>query len=109
MNGTLFVIAATSVAVMVAEPAPLHGSHAHGARTLPPTASTPAQSLSAPAERTSYRRFNANEPMLDWRAANDRVAQIGGWRAYAKEAAANSANANQATPQQGTKTDGGRP
>jgi hypothetical protein len=109
MNGTLFVIAATSVAAMVAEPAPLHGAHAHGARTLPPTASTPAQSLSAPAERTSYRRFNANEPMLDWRAANDRVAQIGGWRAYAKEAAASSAKATEATQRPQSKSEGGRP
>ncbi|WP_416759355.1 hypothetical protein ACNI65_21840 [Roseateles sp. So40a] len=33
----------------------------------------------------SYRRF-ADEPIQSWKAANDRVGQIGGWRAYAKEA-----------------------
>ena len=29
-----------------------------------------------------------DEAITDWKAANDTVAQIGGWRAYAKEAAA---------------------
>lgn len=33
----------------------------------------------------SYRRF-ADEPIQSWKAANDRVGQIGGWRTYAKEA-----------------------
>jgi hypothetical protein len=35
---------------------------------------------------SGYRRF-ADEPIQDWKAANDRVSQIGGWRAYAAEAA----------------------
>ncbi len=47
-----------------------------------------------------YRRFDAAEPMADWRQANKIVEEIGGWRAYAKEAAnANSA----AVPAGGTK------
>ena len=29
-----------------------------------------------------------DDKTLDWKAANDTTAQIGGWRAYAKEAAA---------------------
>jgi hypothetical protein len=47
----------------------------------------------APAER-SYKKFAADEPMQDWRRANDTVREVGGWRAYAKEAA----RANRATP-----------
>lgn len=27
-----------------------------------------------------------NEPVQDWRAANERVGEIGGWRAYLREA-----------------------
>ena len=30
----------------------------------------------------------ADQPVQPWREANDRVGRIGGWRAYAKEAAA---------------------
>jgi hypothetical protein len=32
-----------------------------------------------------YRPY-ADEKIVSWRAANDKVGQIGGWRAYAKEA-----------------------
>ena len=32
-----------------------------------------------------YQRFGADK-LTSWRAANDEVAQIGGWRVYAKEA-----------------------
>jgi len=41
-----------------------------------------------------YQRFNADETLNDWSIANRTVAEIGGWRAYAKEAA----RASQATP-----------
>ncbi|ASJ73709.1 hypothetical protein [Granulosicoccus antarcticus] len=34
---------------------------------------------------TSYRLYDDNPPG-DWKAANDRVREIGGWRAYAQEA-----------------------
>ena len=36
-----------------------------------------------------YRRHAEAEP-IGWREANDNVARIGGWRAYAREAAAAS-------------------
>lgn len=43
----------------------------------------------------NYRRFDLNEPLTDWRAANDTVREIGGWQAYAKESArANAAPAD---------------
>jgi hypothetical protein len=40
-----------------------------------------------------YQKF-VDEKVLPWKAANDKVAEIGGWRAYAKEAQANA----EATP-----------
>lgn len=33
----------------------------------------------------NYRRLRADDP-IGWRQANDEVARIGGWRAYAREA-----------------------
>lgn len=55
---------------------------------LPPSASTtrPAPQLRSGFER--YQRFDADTPLTDWREANQMVQQIGGWRAYAREAAA---------------------
>lgn len=35
-----------------------------------------------------YRKAAAESPPTAWRAANDTVERIGGWRAYAREAAA---------------------
>ncbi|MET4578233.1 hypothetical protein [Ottowia thiooxydans] len=40
-------------------------------------------SYSSPFE--TYQGY-ADQPVQSWRKANDRVGQIGGWRAYAKEA-----------------------
>jgi hypothetical protein len=48
------------------------------------------QAAEPPTQRSAfegYRRF-ADEPVADWRTANDRVGRIGGWQAYAREAAA---------------------
>jgi hypothetical protein len=65
------------------------------AQTTAPTATRPdpldaraavPSVLHTPALRT-YRRL-ADEPRLPWRDANDQVERIGGWRAYAREAAA---------------------
>ena len=46
-----------------------------------------------------YQKF-VDENVLPWKAANDKVAEIGGWRAYAKEAQANAelASATTAAP-----------
>lgn len=41
----------------------------------------------------------AEQPVESWRAANDKVSQIGGWRAYAKEG--RSAESTQETPATG--------
>ena len=37
-----------------------------------------------------YQSFK-DQPLLSWREANDRVGQIGGWKAYAREAQAEQA------------------
>lgn len=37
-----------------------------------------------------YRRHD-DHPLLPWKEANDTVGRIGGWRAYAREAAASDA------------------
>ena len=57
-----------------------------------------------------YRRFS-DEPVADWRATNDRVGRIGGWQAYAREAAAAaqaaSAAASRPAPAASAAPDGG--
>ena len=45
---------------------------------------------------STYRRADEVAP-LPWREANDRVGRIGGWRAYAREAAAPDAPASAAS------------
>ena len=55
---------------------------------LPPAAPPAAAASTAAAPRSafdSYRRHD--EPQaVPWRTANDTVGQVGGWRAYAREA-----------------------
>lgn len=54
-------------------------------------AAWPSANAAEPASQRSafegYRPF-ADEPVADWRTTNDRVGRIGGWQAYAREAAA---------------------
>lgn len=64
-----------------ASPAPLVASGAGGPAD-PRAAVPPVQHRSA---FVGYRALGAAEP-ADWRTANDRVARIGGWRAYTREA-----------------------
>jgi hypothetical protein len=61
--------------------------HAAPADPLDPKAAVPA-----PAHRSAfdgYRRHDDAKP-VPWRQANDTVGRIGGWRAYAREAAASA-------------------
>ena len=63
-----------------------------------PTAPAAASQASLPAPATPAAKFGANpsafdgfkpytdEPPGNWKAANDNVARIGGWREYAKQA-----------------------
>ncbi len=70
-----------------------------GMATLCMAAEPVAAGKAAPVER-NYKKFSADEPMQDWRRANDTVREVGGWRAYAKEAA----RANRASPAAGAKS-----
>lgn len=45
-------------------------------------AAVPAQNYRSPLQH--YRAL-PDEPLRDWRAANDQVGRIGGWRNYAQE------------------------
>lgn len=80
----LFVPLAASVAV-----AQEHTHHAPPKRETPSTppvrADTNALNRSALAD---YRRFDAALALRDWREVNRTVHERGGWRAYAKDAAA---------------------
>ena len=63
-----------------------------------PTAPAPASQASCPAPARPAAKFGAgasafdgykpytDEPPGNWKAANDNVARIGGWREYAKQA-----------------------
>lgn len=95
MNTHRFFIALPRAAAL-AVPAVLAGAlWATGALAQPSPSPdlTPAPPLSeaAPASFKSatqgYQPYT-DEATINWKAANDTVAQIGGWRAYAKEAAA---------------------
>lgn len=70
-----------------------------GATSSPPTrAADPTQAqtdVPAASHRSAfvgYRRYAEAAP-TGWKDANDTVARIGGWRAYAREAAAPAASA----------------
>jgi hypothetical protein len=72
----------------VAQPGPPHGAHAMPA-TLPASAAMPAQPPGVQGYRSAfdtYRRY-ADAPVVSWKEANEQVARIGGWQAYAREAA----------------------
>ena len=73
---TRFLIAIWSVASMAA--------HAQ------PAAVPPTQPASLPAFQSAFEGYQpyTDDQTVDWKAANDTTARIGGWRAYAKEAAA---------------------
>jgi hypothetical protein len=69
---------------------PMGGANPMSGMPAEPTAATPPPE----AARTGYRSaFDGYQPFADsklkpWKESNDAVVQAGGWRAYAKEAAA---------------------
>lgn len=72
------------------------------AQTGLPVPAVPASEPSAPAlaYRSALEGFQAytEEKTVNWKQANDTTAQIGGWRAYAKEAAQPAVTPTPATP-----------
>ena len=78
---------------LAALPLGLGSAHAQGAagpaQPDPLNAQAAVPALVHTSAFTAYRRHAEVEP-IGWRDANDTVARIGGWRAYAREAAAAS-------------------
>lgn len=67
---------------------PIAAALAQGApRPHPADAAAPVPRAEHRSALSGYRRHAEAEPK-SWREANDAVARIGGWRAYAREAAA---------------------
>ena len=66
--------------------------HSMAAQTKPPVATpaaeNPAGHATAVRYESAFSRYKSyrDEKATPWREANDTVTQIGGWRAYAKEA-----------------------
>ncbi len=97
VSGLLFFASIATLAAVVSTASTAYGQHTHHAApkvapntSMSQSAKTPSSSTSAMALEKpdgSYQPFNAAEPLVDWRLANDKVHEIGGWRAYAKEAA----------------------
>jgi hypothetical protein len=60
----------------------------------------PPQARQAEGYRSAFEGYQpfTEEKILPWKQANDTVGQIGGWRAYAKEAHDAAAKADQAPP-----------
>ena len=50
-----------------------------------PTSASSEKSVASPSVLDGYKPYT-DEPLGNWKAANDNVAQIGGWREYAKQA-----------------------
>lgn len=50
------------------------------------------EQAAAPAPFERYQGWR-DEPLLDWRAVNDRVGEVGGWRTYLREAQPESGDA----------------
>jgi hypothetical protein len=71
--------------------------HPHAAPAVEKPAAAPRGDVKSTASK-GYKTFTPDEPLTDWRRANDTVNAIGGWRVYAKEAArANKRDAEKAT------------
>lgn len=82
-------LAGAALALMLAG-----ATHAQPGTTAPSPASqsvsptstpTSTKSVAHPPAFEGYKPY-ADVPVGNWKAANDTVAQIGGWRAYAKQA-----------------------
>jgi len=78
------------------------GGHAGHAPATPAAATTTAPGAPSPRAASTYRsafdgyRRFTDEPVKSWKDANDNVGRIGGWKTYAKEAAAESGDGGSA-------------
>ena len=70
--------------------ASLLGMAAHAQPAAPPAPPPTTQPLAFQSALQGYQRYT-DDKIVNWKAANDTTARIGGWRAYAKEASAPAA------------------
>lgn len=84
---TRFFMAACGLASLLGMAA--HAQPAAPPAPLPAAPPTP-QPLAFQSAFQGYQRYT-DDKIVDWKAANDTTARIGGWRAYAKEASAPAA------------------
>lgn len=88
MRRTFPEFAGTWLAVLLLA-APLHAAaQSAKPRPDPADAQAAAPALAHRSALAGYRKHDNGSPPLAWREANDAVERIGGWRAYAREAAA---------------------
>ena len=86
---------AFAVSALLALPAVAqHHQHQHHSPPASPAAATPAP-LPYTSALQGYQPF-ADEKVRPWKESNATVEKIGGWRAYAKEAAEPETKGNQA-------------
>ena len=77
------------------------------AQTAPAARGAPASAAAAAAVRAPYRsvftdyRGMSEQPLAPWRASNDTVGTIGGWRAYARESQGQPAAPPKPAPRSG--------
>lgn len=98
-------------AVLLSVGAPLMAQQLEGSRPSAPDTTTsgagigqtpnlnsPGAGLAYDSAFENYRRFT-DERVMSWKAANERVGSIGGWRTYAKEAAFGHESHGEGRPQ----------
>jgi hypothetical protein len=96
LRGGLAALALLRLGEAVAAPRPEPATAATSATAAPSPATAALQPASDPAFRLSYRSAftgytrHSDTAVGPWRAVNDTVQRAGGWRAYAREAAAPS-------------------
>ncbi|MBL8513136.1 MAG: hypothetical protein JNJ55_04020 [Betaproteobacteria bacterium] len=97
-----FSRAFTALIVPFAASVAMAQHHTHHPSAKPETPSKPPVHVEANASHRSafadYRRFDATAELRDWREVNRTVHERGGWRAYAKDAAAANAKAGEKRP-----------
>ena len=88
---------------------PAFSASASGPRSAPHDPLAPVPALHYDSSLAGYRPFS-DDPIKPWKEANDNVGRIGGWRAYAREAAMPTvpapAPASESKPGQPVRQDG---
>ena len=92
----------------------IHPARAQSGSAAPASGPDPADAAAAVPVTVYHSVFGADQrPGADkpipWKAANDEVGRIGGWRTYAREASQSAATAGTTPPPTPTGTEGTKP